>query len=372
MKSISPQFIIRGLLFPKSERTTISEFRKRVAFAVSPPRRGLSLPVGRQGCGLIFALIISFSACKHNQENSQATENTEENKIIKPAFSSDSAYHFIQQQVDFGPRVPGTSAQQKCASYFEQKLNAYGAAVIVQKTKVVVYNGKSVPCINVIASYNPEVKRRLLICTHWDARPFADQDDSAVGKPILAADDGASGSAVLLEIARQLHQKNPEIGVDLVFLDVEDYGQPEYDFDQKQGDFYCLGTQYWCKNPHVPNYRAENGILLDMVGARGATFTYEGVSMQYASAFMKQVWKNAGALGYGSFFVKEMTDQIIDDHFYINQLMNIPTIDIINRTYQTRSGFPKHWHTHDDNMNIIDKNTLQAVGETVLATIYDF
>lgn len=315
---------------------------------------------------------IMASSCKHNQDNNQSTETTTSEKISKPEFSSDSAYIFTQQQVDFGVRVPGTPAQQKCAAYFEQKMKNYGATVITQKTNVTVYSGKSVPCINVIASYNPEVKRRLMICTHWDSRPFADQDDSAVAKPILAADDGGSGSAVLLEIGRQLQKKNPEIGVDLIFLDVEDYGEPEYDLNQKQGDFYCLGTQYWCKNPHVPSYKAENGILLDMVGAKGATFTYEGVSMQYAPEFMKQVWRNADLLGYGNFFQKELTDQIIDDHYYINQLTKIPTIDIISRTYTTRSGFPKHWHTHQDNMSIIDKLTLQAVGETVLATIYNF
>jgi hypothetical protein len=321
-----------------------------------------------------FCLIpfIMASSCKIKREDSSAESISAEKTIAKPEFSADSAYLFTQQQVDFGARVPGTPAQQKCAAYFEQKLRAYGASVVVQKTNVIVYNGKSVPCINVIASYNSEVKRRLMICTHWDARPFADQDDSAVAKPIIAADDGASGSAILLEIARQLQKKNPEIGVDLVFLDVEDYGQPEYELNQKQGDFYCLGTQYWCRNPHVPNYKADNGILLDMVGAKGATFTYEGVSMQYAPEFMKQVWRNAELLGYGNFFQKELTDQIIDDHYYINQMSKIPTIDIISRTYTTRSGFPKHWHTHEDNMNIIDKLTLQAVGETVLATIYGF
>lgn len=320
---------------------------------------------------ILISPILLASSCK-TKKSENSSEVITKNTITRPAFSPDSAYVFTQQQVDFGPRVPGTLAQQKCATYFEQKLKNYGANVIMQKTNVLVYDGTSVPCINVIASYNIEAKRRLMICTHWDARPFADQDDSATSKPILAADDGASGSAVLLEIARQLQQKNPEIGVDLIFLDVEDYGQPEYDLNQKQGDFYCLGTQYWCNNPHVPNYKAENGILLDMVGAKGATFTYEGVSMQYAPAFMKQVWNNADQLGYGNFFLKEMTDQIIDDHYYINKITKIPTIDIINRTYSTRSGFAKHWHTHDDNMNIIDKLTLQAVGETVLATIYNF
>ena len=322
-------------------------------------------------CSLFLIPLLMASSCKTKNEET-TSETAAESKLTKPDFSADSAYLFIKEQLDFGARVPGTAAQQKCAAYFEQRLKNYGATVFMQKTNVVVYNGKSLPCINVIASYNPEVKRRLLICTHWDARPFADQDDSAVAKPIIAADDGASGSAILLEIARQLQQKNPEIGVDLIFLDVEDYGQPEYDLNQKQGDFYCLGTQYWCNNPHVPNYKAENGILLDMVGAKGATFTYEGVSMQYAPDFMKQVWNNAAQLGYGNYFLKENTAQIIDDHYYINTIAKIPTIDIINRTYNTRSGFAAHWHTHEDNLDIIDKLTLQAVGETVLATIYDF
>ena len=322
----------------------------------------------------IFIIIpfVMATSCKHNQESNETSETIVENKISKPAFSSDSTYLFIQEQLNFGARVPGTAAQQKCATYFEQKLKNYGATVITQKTNVVVYNGKSVPCINVIASYNPTVKRRLLICTHWDSRPFADQDDSAATKPILAADDGASGSAVLLEIARQLQIKNPLIGIDLIFLDVEDYGQPEYELEQRQGDFYCLGTQYWCKNPHVPNYKAENGILLDMVGAKDATFTYEGISMDYAPQFMKQVWQTAAQLGYANFFVKNNTAQIIDDHYYINTLTNIPTIDIINRTYKTTNGFAQHWHTHEDNIDIIDKVTLQAVGETVMATIYNF
>ena len=319
-----------------------------------------------------FYLLLLFSivSCKHKEETT-STETTTKT-ITKPEFSSDSAYVWIQQQVDFGPRVPGTTAQQKCAAFMENKLKQFGARVITQKTNVTLYNGKSVPCINVIGSYNPDAKRRLLLCTHWDSRPFADQGDSAKSSPIIAADDGGSGVAVLLEVARQLQKKNPEIGVDILMLDVEDYGQPDDEPQQKQGDFYCLGTQYWSANPHVPGYKAENGILLDMVGAKNATFTYEGVSMQYAPDFMKRVWRTADELGYSNFFQKEMTDQIIDDHYYINTIAKIPTIDIISRTYTTKSGFAPHWHTHKDDMHIIDKLTLQAVGETLLATVYDF
>ena len=322
---------------------------------------------------LYFFLLITLTitSCKH-KEQPTSEQTTQEKTITKPDFSTDSAYLFTQQQVDMGPRVPGSAAQQKCAAYMEKKLKQFGASVIVQKTNVTVYNGKRVPCINIIGSYNPAVKRRLLLCTHWDARPFADQDDSAKSTPILAADDGGSGVSILLEIARQLQKKNPETGVDILLLDVEDYGQPDYEPNQTRGDFYCLGTQYWCSNPHVPGYSAENGILLDMVGAKGATFTYEGISMQNAPDFMKQVWRTADALGYSNFFQKEITDPIIDDHYYINRLTRIPTIDIISRTYTTKSGFPAHWHTHKDNMHNIDKLTLQAVGETVLATVYGF
>jgi hypothetical protein len=133
-----------------------------------------------------------------------------------------------------------------------------------------------------------------------------------------------------------------------------------------------LGTQYWCRNPHVPGYKAESGILLDMVGGKGATFTYEGISMQYAQPFMKQVWKNAAVLGYSNLFILQPTAEIIDDHYYINRKTGIPTIDIIHRSFATPSGFAPHWHTFKDNMSIIDKGVLQAVGETVLATVYNF
>lgn len=317
---------------------------------------------------LLMPVLMSPSCKTKSQE--ETAEKTNETSITKPAFSADSTFHFIEDQLAFGPRVPGTPAQQKCADYFSAKLKQYTPNVIVQKTNVTVYNGKSVPCINVIASFNPEVKRRLLILSHWDSRPFADQGDSAVNKPILAADDGASGCAVMIEIARQLQAKDPRIGVDLLFVDVEDYGQPEYELNQKEGDYYCLGTQYWCKHPHVPNYKADNGILLDMVGAKNATFTYEGVSYQYAQSFMKEVWKNAHQLGWSNYFLTNITDQIIDDHYYVNTMAKIPTIDIIYRSFATQSGFAPHWHTHDDNINIISKTTLQAVGETVLSTIY--
>jgi hypothetical protein len=321
-----------------------------------------------------FNSFILFPSCRLFNKEKPLEEVTETTALQRPPFSADSAYQFIQAQVDFGPRIPGTAAQKKCADYLALKLKQYGATVITQKTNVVIYNGSSVPCFNIIGSFNNSVPRRLLLCSHWDTRPYADQEKNPADqrKKFDSADDGPSGVGVLLEIARQLQLKNPEIGVDIIFFDVEDYGAPAYEKVSETPDTYGLGTQYWCKNPHVPGYKAESGILLDMVGGQGAVFTYEGISMQYAQSLMKQVWKNGSGLGYANLFVRQPTSEIIDDHYYINTIARIPTIDIIHRSAYTPNGFAPHWHTFRDNMQVIDKSVLQAVGETVLSSLYQF
>lgn len=321
---------------------------------------------------IAFFVIFLFLACKQQQNQTNNTENTA-TTIERPNFVSDSAFRFIEEQIAFGPRIPNTPAQKKCADYLENKLKVYGATVTVQTANLTIYNGQSVPCYNIIGAFKPELKRRLLLCAHWDTRPYADRSDANPQKANLGVDDGASGVGVLLEIARQLQLKQPEVGVDIAFFDVEDYGPPANEEGKYgSGDFYGLGTQFWCKQTHIPNYTASNGILLDMVGAKNATFTYEGISMQYAPDFMKQVWHNAHQLGYSNYFMKRVTSSIVDDHYYINKMTGIPTIDIIYRTFETESGFGKHWHTHDDTIDNIDKQTLKAVGETVLASIYNY
>lgn len=323
---------------------------------------------------LFVITLLTFNSCKlQNKQDKQQNIPTEvEKKIERPTFSSDSSFLYIEQQIAFGPRVPGTSAQKKCTQYLATKLASFGANVTIQETKLVVYNGKTVPCYNIIGSFQPEIKRRLLLFAHWDTRPFADRDEKNT-KTNLGVDDGASGVGVLLEIARQIQQKKPAIGIDIIFFDVEDYGPPAHEEHlYPDGDYYALGTQYWCSNKHIPNYKAEYGILLDMVGAKNATFTYEGVSMQYAPSLMKEVWHIAQLLGHGSYFQKRNSPPITDDHYYVNTIAQIPSIDIIYRTFETKTGFAKHWHTQQDDISNIDKRTLQAVGETVLATIYNF
>jgi Zn-dependent M28 family amino/carboxypeptidase len=291
--------------------------------------------------------------------------------VTKPQFSADSAYKFTQQQVAFGPRVPNTEAHEKTARFLAGKLKSFGIETMVQEGKMKAFNGKTLNIKNIIGSINPQAKHRIVLMAHWDSRPFADQDTKDRTKPIDGANDGAAGVGVLLEIARQLSVNPPKnLGVDFIFFDAEDYGQPAESMQQYQPDSWCLGSQYWALNPHKPGYTADYGILLDMIGAENALFTKESISMQYAPQVMNEVWSVAAQLGYQNHFINQQTQFVgTDDHYYVNKLAGIPTIDIIQ--YDPGTGaFGAYWHTHKDNMDIINKETLQAVGETVLAFIY--
>ena len=208
----------------------------------------------------------------------------------------------------------------------------------------------------------------MVLAAHWDSRHVADYDPDASrqNEPILGADDGGSGVGILMEIARAI-QKNPiDLGVDIVLFDAEDYGE-------SQGEditTWCLGSQHWSRNPHVAGYRADFGILLDMVGSKGARFTKEEVSRTFAPQVLDKVWKLSQNMGYGNYFVNDNTRQLVDDHLFVNQIARIPMIDIINRPVDTETGFGHYWHTHADDMSVIDKQTLRAVGQTLLAVIY--
>ncbi|MCW5899970.1 MAG: M28 family peptidase [Flavobacteriales bacterium] len=289
-----------------------------------------------------------------------------------PHFNADSAYALVRKQVDFGPRVPGTAAHRACGDWMIAKLRGYGAEVTEQTGSVTVYTGQKLPLRNIIGRFNPEAKDRILLFAHYDTRPFADKDTERKNEPIDGANDGASGVAVLLEIARHLAGKEHGPGVDILFTDVEDHGQPSgsMGMDNGSADTWALGAQYFAKNPHVPGYTARFGILLDMVGARDALFYREALSMQYAPAIVHKVWKTAHALGYRDRFINETKYFVgTDDHVPINKQLRIPSIDIIQYDPDTRA-FGPYWHTHDDNMDIIDRETLNAVGHTVLEVVW--
>lgn len=301
-----------------------------------------------------------------------ATATASESAPKTPAFNADSAYRYVQNQVDFGPRVPNTEAHKKCGDYLADELRRFGAKVYEQEAVVRAYDNTGLEIRNIIGSFDSENKKRVLLFAHWDSRPYADHDPDPANhrKPIDAADDGGSGVGVLLEIARQIGMALPDTGVDIVFFDAEDYGTPEF-IDDYKPDTWCLGTQFWTKNPHVPGYRADFGILLDMVGGKGATFFKEQLSTMYAAPIVELVWNTARNLGYGKYFIQAAGGAITDDHQYVISGMNIPCIDIINYDPDTEEGFAPYWHTVNDTMENIDRETLKAVGQTVLEVVYN-
>lgn len=323
---------------------------------------------------LALGLQVSLSACDNTASsttnNTTTTTPPKEQKSV-PSFNENNAYAFIEKQVGFGPRVPNTQGQTDCANWLTEQLKNFTDTVYRQETTLLAGDRKTkLKCINIIGSINPSATKRILLLAHWDTRPWADRDEQDQNKPIQGADDGGSGTAVLLEIAQTIKQTplhNSDIGIDILLTDVEDYGKSEW------GDSsYALGTQYWARNPHVPGYRAMFGILLDMVGGKNAQFRKEGFSREYAPKVLQMVWNAGMQAGYNSYFVNDMGGYISDDHVPVNEIIKIPTIDIINLPPGSPTGFVPHWHTHNDNMSNIDKNTLKAVGQTMLHFLYNF
>jgi Zn-dependent M28 family amino/carboxypeptidase len=319
---------------------------------------------------IIFLLaVIQLSACNKTTQSAQKEVKT----VVIPEFSSDSAYKFTQKQVDFGPRVPNTAAHEACAIYLTTELKRFGAEVIEQKADLAAFDGTVLKSTNIIGSFNSKAPIHILLFSHWDSRPWADHDPIQANrkKPVMAANDGASGVGVLLEMARLLGKSQPLVGVDIIFFDSEDYGAPESFKGQDTEDSWCLGTQYWAKNPLVQGYTARFGILLDMVGGKQATFFKEQASEYYAGNVVNNVWSQAKNLGFGQYFVDQKGGAITDDHIYVNKIAGIPSIDIIQYDPNSTSGFGTYWHTTHDTMENVDKNTLKAVGTTLMHVVYN-
>ena len=322
----------------------------------------------------IISLLLLLSACGGNSKKQIPTRKTPpKQQVVIPDFNSDSAYLFVEKQVAFGPRVPNTGSHTNCAQFLYNKLKLYADTAMIQTFKTRAYNNDVLNGKNIIGAFNPENGNRILLCAHWDTRPYADYDENPDNhqKPIDGANDGGSGVGVLLEIARQMSLSKPGIGVDIIFFDVEDYGPPQ-ELQIHGSNFWGLGSQYWSRNTHDPDYVARYGILLDMVGATNATFLMEGHSMLYAAGILKKVWTIGNRLGYSDYFLFDSAGYIDDDHKYVNEIAKIPTIDIIHLdTESSGSSFFKHWHTLGDTMDKIDKETLKAVGQTLLTVIFE-
>ena len=252
-------------------------------------------------------LLLSFSSCGLRK---QATTESETQTAVGPAFNADSAYLFCQQQCDFGPRTMNSKAHDDCEQWIINKFKGYGMTVVPQKCELKGYDGTILHSTNIIASYKPALKDRIMLCAHWDCRPWADNDPDEANwkKPVMAANDGASGIAVMLEIARLISispdscRLSPTLGLDFICFDAEDYGFPQWETIEDPGNTWALGSKYWAGNLHTPGYKARYGILLDMVGGQGAQFYQESMSKYYAKHIVDKVWRAAAVVGYGSSF----------------------------------------------------------------------
>lgn len=318
----------------------------------------------------IFVVSCFIFSCK---SDSKPTVSPEEEVVTTrrkvPKFQADNAYALIEKQVAFGPRYPGTKAHRDLIDYLAEELEKYTETVIRQDFKASFLDEKNVDATNIIGIVNPDKKKRILLCAHFDTRKIAEKDENEEmrDKPILGADDGASGVGVLLEIAKLIHENGIDIGIDFVLFDAEDNG------DTGTNNNWCLGSKYWSKNPHKKGYKADFGILLDLVGAKNAEFGKEYNSQLSASKYLDKIWNLANKMSYGNYFLNMESGSVEDDHVYVIKNLRIPMIDIINMSRANgRNGFDHYHHTHKDDMNIIDKNTLKAVGKVVTASIYNY
>lgn len=305
------------------------------------------------------------TACGHGTASSTDNETSTEAVATTTAsecqaFDGNGALDLTRQQCNFGPRVPGTQAHAKCADWLISTLKQSCDTVILQTGTVQTATEGKIGIKNIIGVINPDASQRLLLLAHWDTRPWADNDPDPANhsKPVMGANDGASGVGVLLQLARQLKADSTTLGIDILLVDAEDMGEDDNE------DSWGLGTQYWVQHPHVQGYRPLFGILLDMVGAQNATFTREYYSMQYAGGFVDLVWKNAA----GNHFINAQGGAVTDDHVFVNR-GGIPCVDIIDMRTDTGTGFCPEWHTLGDTMSGISATTLGEVGQTLLNVI---
>lgn len=282
-----------------------------------------------------------------------------------PAFNADSAYANVARQVAFGPRIANSEAHERCAQWLIDELTARGAdTVMVQRANLPEFG----PMVNILGRFNSSAARRILLLSHWDSRPWADNDPNPANhsKPIDGANDGASGVGVLLEVARIIGKHSPHVGVDILFVDAEDAG------NEGDDDSWARGTQYWVQDFLNKGELTwpEYAILLDMVGGRDAVFPREMFSNYHCGELNDRLWRLAAANGMGARFPNRVGGAVNDDHLPLLRA-GIRAIDIIETDHPQTGSFNPTWHTLDDNLENIDKNTLGDVGRLITLFIYN-
>ncbi|MEN6357231.1 MAG: M28 family peptidase [Armatimonadota bacterium] len=278
-----------------------------------------------------------------------------------PTFDENRAFSLLTKQVEFGPRYPGTDGHKAAAEFIQAQLKPYADGVKVQEFSKTV-RGKYLEMQNIVAHFNPDAKKHILLSAHWDSRPTADMeiDPEKKKQPIPGANDGGSGVAVLLELARMFAKQKPDVGVVMVFFDGEDYGPGEPEM--------FLGSKYFAKNlADGSSYngkliKIDYGILLDMVGDKDLQIPKEQKSVSAASDVVEKVWSMADKLGYRDVFTPGVGMSIEDDHLPLIDA-GVKCIDVIDFNYGP-------WHTLDDTPDKCSPKSLKTVGEVIANVVY--
>ena len=328
--------------------------------------------------GLISFAIVFLFAMRPKHHTYQLTESDTIPITLAPQFCADSAMAHVRAQCAFGPRTPNSQAHELCADWIVAQFESVGASVEQQCTTLQGYDGTDYACRNIIAHVNPDLIDRVVIGAHYDSRLWADHDPNPANhhSPVLAANDGASGVAVMLEMARCIASMPLSVGVDFVCFDLEDQGTPEWakeedEVEESPTGYWCLGSKYWAEQMVMQGYQARYGVVLDMVGGRDASFAIEGYSKQVAVTLVNMVWHLADQLGFGNFFPIKDGGYLMDDHIPMNSIAHIPTIDIVPNVPSGRSSFGEAWHTVSDTPEHINPEAMRAVGQTLLQLLYN-
>ena len=300
------------------------------------------LPMSR----LLLAFCLGLAGCR------------DEVPLPPKEFDGPAAFGYLRTQVEFGPRVPGTEGHQRMASWLEQTLRQRADTVVVQAWDHVTLKGDTLPMRNLVARFNPAAPERILYLAHWDTRPVSDGPNSTrPNVPVPGANDGASGVAVLLGVADALKKSPPAIGVDLLFVDGEDYG----DFSKKPNDV-LIGAR-WYTAHQVSGPAPRFAILFDLVADADLQLYQEGNSLTGAPQIVEKVWDVARRVGHQQYFRSDSAGRhtLTDDHVEL-QRVGIRAIDVVDFDYPA-------WHTPDDDLSKVSAASLQIVGDVAMAVI---
>lgn len=306
----------------------------------------------------VLLLICLATSCGDDAREGSAAQRGMTAGATSTGFDGNAAYSYAKEQFDFGPRVPGTLAAKKGGDWIIQQMRSRADTVIVQSFTYTAADGKKLPFRNILARFRPDLAERVLYVTHWDSRPVAESSSTETEKklPTPGANDGASGVGMFVALGDLLKKTKPNVGVDLLFTDGEDYGQfgpPEVDV--------LIGSTYFAAHPPSPGYKPLYGVVWDMIGDKDLRIPYEMNSFQRAPEVVARVWQTAADMGYGDVFVQENGGEITDDHIpLLNAGMRV--IDVIDLTY------PPH-HTRQDTMDKISAKSLAAVGDVAAALV---